>query len=160
MQDQEAQKRLMDAGADIVADDNNTRKVFTRIAELRTVNLLAVFKHPVGAAVEYNPGILCIAEQIRHMPGMTRGKDYHFHTKKFLQTGQLEVSFPKEIYTEQVGGVSFDVMPMEISVAGVTVKQKQYAAIMKGYALLIIVSYAGDEGEKALADVMNTIVFE
>jgi len=160
VQDQDTQKRLMDAGAKVASGDDKNLQAVMKASELQTVNLLAVFKHPVGTPVPFNPCIMCVAERIRHMPGIKSGKDYHFHTKKFFQSGQMEVSFPKEIYTKQIGGVDFDIMTLQMSIAGQIVKQKQCATVMKGYALLFVVAFTNDEEEAELAKILESVALK
>ncbi len=159
VQSQEMQQKIMDIGATMVAGDDENLKTVVKASELQTVNLLAVFKHPIGAPVAYNPNIICIAESIRHMPGIKRGKDYHFHSKKLLESSQIEVSFPKEIYTEQIGGTDFDIMTLQMHFAGQTIKQRQYVAVMKGYALLLIISFTTNEEESELQKALDSILF-
>ena len=160
IQDQESQKRLMDLGGKVIAGEDKILSAVLKASELQTVNLLAAFKHPIGAPVPYNPSIMCIAERIRNMPGIKRGKDYHFHSKKFLQSSHLSVSFPREVFTEQLDGKDFDIMPLEMSIAGLTVQQKQYVAITKGYALVIIASYTSDEEEADLNKILQSVRFQ
>jgi hypothetical protein len=72
----------------------------------------------------------------------------------------MQVSFPKDIYTERLGGVDFDVMDLELSIRGITVKQKYYMTIMKGYALGFIVSFTNDEEESSDQKILNTVTFQ
>jgi hypothetical protein len=160
IQDQEAQRRLMKAGSAAVAGDDRNMKALLRASELQTVNLFAAFKHPLGTPVDYNPAVMSMAEMVRQMPGIKRGKDYHFQVRKLLESSQVKVSFPKEIYTEQLGGINFDVMDTEIKVRGVTVKQKYYATIKKGYALCFITAFTTDDEEASLHKILETVKFQ
>jgi hypothetical protein len=131
-----------------------------KASQLQTVNLLTVMKYPLGSPVTYNPGIICVAERVSHMPGIKRGKDYLFHTRKFLESGQMSVSFPREISTEKLGDTEFDVLYVELSVAGIKVQQKYYTIIMKGYALGLIESYTNAEEESSLDNILHSITFK
>ncbi len=159
VQDQEAQKRIMELGGDIVAGEDKNLSAVIKASKLQTVNLLSVAKHPIGAPVDYNPSMMCIAEKVSHAAGIKRGSDYHFHSKKLLQSGQLKVSFPEGIYPEQIDGIGFDVMTVQISFGGVTVMQKQYVTIMKGYALLMVISYVTPEEEAELVETLRSARF-
>jgi hypothetical protein len=160
IQDREAQKNIMDTGLKTVLGDDKNLKALTKASELQTVNLFAAFKYPIGSPVEFNPNIICLAEQVRQLPGIKRGKDYHFHSKKLLQSSQMEVSFPEDIYTGQIDGVDFDIMPLQITYAGRIIKQKHYAAIMKGYALLLSLSFTNDTEEAELNEILKSITFK
>ncbi len=159
VQDQTAQRRLMKRGTQLIAGDDANLKAMVKASELQTVNLFAVFEHPVGSPVESNPNILSLAEQVRDMPGIKRGKDYFFQVRKMLEAGQMQVEFPKDYYSERLGGVEFDVMELEIPVRGKTIKQKYYAAIQKGYALSFIISFSTDDEAAALQKILDSIAF-
>ena len=160
VQDQETQKMFMDIGGEMIAGDDKNLKALIKASELRVFKLLTILKYPLGEPVPFNPNIICIAEQVIHMPGIKNGKDCHFHGKRLLESSQLEYSFPKEIYTEQIGGMDFDVMTMQISMVGQTIKQKSYVAVIKGYALGLIVSFTNEEEESEIDQVLGSLSFK
>ena len=141
IQDQESQKRIMSLGKKMMAGDDKNLKAALNASELQTVNLLTAFKHPVGSPVPFNPNIIVVAEMVRQMPGIHRGKDYHYQVKKMLEAGQMQISFPREDYTERLGRVEFDVMDQEMKIRGLTIKQRYCTTIKKGYALSFILSF-------------------
>ena len=159
IQDQDARQLIMKAGTEMVAGEDKNLKAVLKATELQTVNLLAVFEHPLGSPVAFNPNMACLAEQTRQMPGIKRGKDYHFHTRKILESGQVDVTFPKDISTENLGGVDFDIMHLQMVLPGITVQQKYYATIMKGYALVCIVTFSNEEQEATLDTMLDSIEF-
>ena len=160
MQDQAAQQRLMKLGNKLMSGDDKNLKAVMKASELQMVNLFAVFKYLQGSPVTFNPSILSIAENVRQWPGMKSGKDYHFQARKLLESSQVEMSFPKDIYTQQLGGIDFDVMETEMHVRGLVVKQKYYATIMKGYALTLVVSFTTDEELASLKKVLDAMTFK
>lgn len=160
VQDQSALKRLSEAGAGMVAGGDKNMKAVLKASELRTVNLVGIFRHPIGTPVPYNPSIACVAERVGDMPGIKFGKDYHFHAKQLMQSSQTKFDFPKEITTEKLGGIDFDVMHVTITVGAITIRQKYYASIMKGYALNIIASFTTAEEEAALQKILESVSFQ
>jgi hypothetical protein len=160
VQDQSEQRRMMKAGAKLVTGDDKNMQAMVKANELQSVNLFAIFEHPVGSPVPYNPSIISIAENVRSAPGIERGRDYHYQAKKVLQSGQLEVTFPKDIYTQQVGGVDFDVMETQITARGTVIKQKYYATIIKGYALCFVASFATEDEDTALQKILAGVTFD
>jgi hypothetical protein len=160
IQDQEAQRRIMELGSEIVAADDQNLKAAIKASELTTVNLFAAFEHPLGTPVPYNSGIMCLAEKVHHMPGIKQGSDYLFHTRMLLESSQMQISFPQEISTETLGGQQFDVMHTVISMAGVKIRQKYYTTIIKGYALVFIVSFTTDSEEASLDEILDTIALK
>jgi hypothetical protein len=160
IQDQDAQRRLMKLGGKLISGDDKNLQAVLKASELQVVNLFGVFKYAQGSPVTFNPSILSLAENVHQLPGIKRGKDYHFHARKVLESGQMQISFPKDIYTQQLGGVDFDVMETEMSVRGMVIKQKYYATIMKGYALCFIQSFTTNEEEASLQKVLDTVTFK
>ena len=94
------------------------------------------------------------------MPGIKRGKDYLFFARKTLESGKMQISFQKEIYTERLSGVDFDVMDVELSLRGTIVKEKYYVTIMKGYALTFIVTFTNNEEESSGQKILNAVRFQ
>lgn len=158
--DQETRERLMEMGGQIMAGDDKNLKAVAKASEMTSVNLFLVSEHPMGAPVQSNPNIMCVAERVREAPGVTRGEDYLFHTKRLLEASQVKLTFTEETASRSLGGRDFDVMSAQMSMADVTVRQKYCATIMKGYALVFIVSFATDEEEAALEDIMKTVTFK
>jgi hypothetical protein len=159
IQDQKSMQTLQDLGEKVIGKDDKNLKAAMAASELQTVRLFAVFQHPLGSPVPFNPNLMCMAERVRHMPGIKRGKDYHFHTRKILESSQMNVKFPEEIYTETYDGVEFDVLYTETSFGTTLVKQKQYGAVMKGYVLLIVSTFSNDDQETTLDEILKTLTF-
>jgi hypothetical protein len=72
----------------------------------------------------------------------------------------MQVSFPKDVYTQRLGGVDFDVMDLELSIRGIKVKEKYFATVIKGYALSFIVMFKGDEEEPAQQKILDSLAFK
>jgi len=160
IQDSKSMQALKDLGKGLLGKDDKNLKAVMEASEFQTVSLFGVFRHPLGSPVPFNPNLMCMAERVRHMPGIKRGKDYHFHTRKLLESSQLNVKFPGEIYTETLGGIEFDVLHSETSLGNIVVKQKQFAAIIKGYALIFVISFDADDQEATLNEILKTLTFD
>lgn len=160
VQDLEAQRQIARRGVSMVAGDDKNLKAVMKASALQTVNLFGAFKYPQGSPVTNNPAIMAVAESVRQLPGIQRGKDYLFHVRQLLQSGQVAVSFPTEIYTERLSGVDFDAMDVELLLGGRTVKEKYYATIRKGYALSLVFVCGPDGEEPFERKVLDTITFK
>jgi hypothetical protein len=159
IQNTKSMQTLKNLGKKIIDEDDKNLKAVMEASELQTVSLFAVFQKPLGSPVSFNPNLMCMAERVRHMPGIKRGKDYHFHTRKLLESSQMNVKFPKEIYTETFSGVEFDVLYSETFFGTILAKQKQYGAVMKGYVLLIVSTFADEDQETTLDEILKTLTF-
>jgi hypothetical protein len=160
IQDQAEQRRLAATGGKMMYGDDQNKQAVLKASELRTVNMFAVFKYPVGSPVQSNPCILSMAENVSEYPGIKNGSDYLYHVKSQLTSGRMEVTFPKDIYTTQLGGKDFSVMETSITLGEKTVRQKYYVSVMKGYALAFIASYATDEDAATLQKILDSITFK
>jgi len=124
VQDQQIRQRVAATGVKMIAGDDKNFRAALKASEQQTVDLLMAFQHPLGSPVAYNPSITCVAERVRDMPGIVRGKDYLFHAKKLMESGQMKLQFPKDISTAKLDGVDFDVMQVLMTVGPLTVQQK------------------------------------
>ncbi len=160
IQDQETRQQVVQAGTNALAGDDANLKAALKAAEQQTVHLLMAFEHPIGSPVEFNPGIMCIAERVRDLPGITRGRDYHFHMKNVINAGQMNVQFEEETSTRTLGGIEFDTLRTSMQVGPATARQTYYTTIMHGYALVLVASFKTAEQESMLDGVLRGVRFE
>jgi hypothetical protein len=160
IQDQESQKQMMDTAKKLISGEDKNLEKTIKASEWQVVNLLALFKHPRGTPVPFNPSFICIAERVSHLPGIKEGKDYLFHSKTLLESGQLDISFPRDISSEKLSGTSFDVMYVNTTLAGITIQQKMYATVTKGYALIFTISFITEEEKASLQGILESVAFE
>lgn len=156
----ESRQHIMEVGNQILAGEDKNLKAIVKASSLNTVYLLSVSKYPIGATVPSNPTLQCIAEKIRHMPGIQTGKDYLFHLRKVLESGQMDITFPCEVVSKSIGGKDFDLLQTEISMRGIIIRQKIYVTVIKGYALLITESFSTDDESEELGSILNTLTFK
>ena len=156
--DDESRIELTKKGIDFIAGDDDNLKATFNAADLESINLLFVSEHLLGAPVPTNPSLIIMAEKVEHLPGIVEGKDYHFHTKKLMESSAISVSYPKDIYGDLLGTeYTFDVLELEIKIGKIKYFQKQYAVIMKGYALVIALTYSNKEELEKLDNILKTI---
>ena len=120
---------------------------------------LGASKHPLGSPVLINPSILISAENVSDQPDITSGSDCNARARKLLEMIDLPLVFSEDTTTEQFGGTSFDIMTLKMAVRDSEVKQKYYAAIIKGYELGIVITYESDEEEATFNEVLQSIAF-
>jgi len=159
VQSQAALEELSKRGADLIAGEDKNLKAALKESEKTTVNLISFFKFEQGQPVPFNPSFISVAEKVSQAPGIKKGSDYLFHTRKFLESGQVEYQFPDAGYTTVISGVSFDVMPAKIEIQNTMVYQKYYAAIFNDYALVFVLTYSSETEEMELNDIFNNIEF-
>lgn len=157
VQDKQEMNNLVERGSDLVTGDNKNLKSIVKASQVNTAYLLAVFKHEVGAAVEYNPSFMIVAENTKNFPGIKNGKDYLFHAKKLLKQTQMPYSFEKEVLERKIGNSLFHVMEARLDYMGQIIIQEYISTVNKGFSLSFIISYSTDKEKSELYEVVNNV---
>jgi hypothetical protein len=160
IQDRSAQERLMKLGETMVAGDDKSMKTAMKASELQSVNLFAVYKYPLGSPVTNNPAVMAMAERVSQLPGIKRGKDYLFQVRQMLEASQVQVDVSNDTYTQQLGGVDFDVLDLKLHIRGMIIREKYYSTIMKGYALNFIFMFRDEQMDPAQQAVLDSVTFK
>ncbi|HPI54613.1 MAG TPA: hypothetical protein PLU10_07950, partial [Chitinophagaceae bacterium] len=125
---------------------------------IRVANLLSVFKFELGASVDYNPGIVAVAENVSIFTGMKNGHDYLENSKKIIEQSQLDY---KNILIDEtpvdINGISFYKMKGLLSIAGLELQQEFFVTIRHKFALAFIISYTKEADKNDLYKVLETI---
>lgn len=82
VQEQAVRQRLAERGTEVLAGDDSRLKSTLKASQAQSQTLFAVFKHPLGTPVPFNPNITSVAENVGDYAGIKSGKDYLFHAKK------------------------------------------------------------------------------
>ena len=80
--------------------------------------------------------------------------------RDFLLGSPLQYKLLRDVYPETIAGLSFFVMDMQQSAAGITVQQKYYATIRKGYALFFVTNYFVDADNIAMEKIIQGTQFK
>lgn len=126
----------------------------------RTLHFVYSYKYPLNYIEEFNPNFISLAENLSLIAGIAvkTGSDYLELTKSGLEEAGLGYTF-EEMKSEEIDGKKFDVMYAETDIYGFDIKQKYYAAIESGYALIFIISYTSDEQLSELNSILDNISF-
>lgn len=160
VQNKEQMESLKKAGTDLVVGDNTNLKAAFKATEINSANLLFVYQYERGAAVEYNPSFLMVAENIKDFPGIKTGSDYLFQARRLMEQAQIKYDYlDTEFVKESIDGVDFYKMNAEIVYMGIGIKQIYYASILKGFSLTVIISFTNDEQKNNLLTAINSMKF-
>ena len=161
VQSQEQMENITKAGKDMVAGDDERMKAIVKASDVNTANLLGVFQHEYGSAVEFNPNFLVVAENVKAAPGMRTGSDYLFQSRRLLTQSQFQYDRIDETFEkETINGTDFYKMKAEVSLMGITIRQIYYSTILKDFSFNVIISYSSDEQKDALLKVINSMTFK
>lgn len=152
-------KQMMESDKEALAGDDQNFKASLDAADQNSLVLLTIFRYPLGTQVTYNPSIVWVAEKVSLYPGIQTGRDYLLNVRKIMESGQIQFQFNKEIYSQMLGGVSFDLLETQVNIAKMTVYQKYYATIRKGYAISFVISYATDDEARLLESILAGLKF-
>lgn len=160
VQSKEKTEEISDLGKDLIAGDDENLKAALDASEINTANLLAVFKHELGAVVDYNPGFILVAENLNNAPGIKIGSDYLFQSRKLLENSQMEFEhIDEEFSREVVSNRDFDTMNCTINYMGFMIHQKYYSTIQNGFSISVIISFSDEDQKQELEQIVNSLVF-
>ena len=152
---------LVNRGKQIIAGDDKKKDALLKVSEINTAYLLGVFQYELGSAVESNPNIMIVAENVKLFPGIKSGSDYLYQSKKLLeQTPVGYDSISKEFVKETIDGTEFYKMNTYLSRGESHFKQIYYSTLVKGFSFTIIISYTTDEQEQILLKSIKSLSFK
>jgi hypothetical protein len=148
-------------GKDLVAGEDKNLESVIKASEINSANLLAVFQYELGSAVEYNPNIMIVAENVTNAPGIKNGSDYLFQSRRFLKQSQIQYDYLSEEFdNEMINGTEFYKMDAHMNYMGLEIKQVYYSTITSGFSFIVIVSYVNDDQKKVLLETINSMTFD
>jgi hypothetical protein len=157
VQDKQYMNNIMERGRDLVTGDNKNLKSLFKASQVNTAYLLAVFKNEVGAAVEFNPSFILVAENTKNLPGIKNGKDYLFHAEKLMKQTQMPYSFEREVFEKKIGNSLFYVLETRLDYMGEIISQEYISTVKNGFTLSFIITYSNEEEKNELYEVINNV---
>jgi len=161
VQSKEQTEYIANTGKKIAAGDDKNLQAVVKASDISSANLLAVFQYEVGSAVEYNPAILIVAENVKNAPGIKNGSDYLFQARRLLQQAHYKYDYLSEDFDkERINESDFYKMEARINTLGLEITQIYYSTVLKGFSFNVIISYISDEQKKILLESINTMKFK
>ena len=160
IQSKDQMANLMKEGEKAIEKKNKEFSSKLKANQVSTALLLIMFKNKTDSVTgQFNPSFMIIAENLGRMSGIKTSVDYLDQLKKTLkQTGINQIS--PEYTTRSIGGKDFDVLKATKNVGEVMdIKFVYSVAIQKGFALTILTTFATEEQEEELMDVIHKITF-
>ena len=109
--------------------------------------------------MHFNPAFLCAAERIPPAASGATDADYMAVLKQTFRYSQAPITVDRDVYTEQVGGLTFSVIDITTRFPDAVGHQRYYAHIRRGYALSLVLTYLTDEQLRALDGVVKSVRF-
>lgn len=128
-------ERIREIGREKIAE-SGTSRASVEVAMEHTYQLLTVFHYPLGTpGITFNPGILVMAENIAHAPGITNGKDYLLNVRAIVTKVGYQFLL-KEPVEYHFGESQFFRDNYAAEINGVHLVQAHFATIKDHYALV------------------------
>ncbi len=157
IQNKQQTENIAEQGKKLIVGDDSNLEAAVEASEINVAYLLTVFKHKVGAPVDFNPSFIAIAENVKNLPGISKGEDYLFHTKKLLEQAPVNYNFNKDISKEERGNHDFYIMETQLEYASKNIIQEYRTTITNGFSLSFIISYANPEQKAELYEILDNI---
>ena len=151
---------LRKQGAELIAGDNKRMKDNIEAGEASMVQLVSCSRYPLGDKVAFNPSFQCNAEKLGILSGVSTSDDYIANFRKVIAQGQGQLKYQVgDTYTESLGGTKFSAVDARATMGQFSLNQKLCVAIMRGYALSFIITYASEDDLATLSDVLKSVTF-
>jgi flagellar biosynthesis regulator FlaF len=161
VQSREQMEKLQNLGKEMIAGEDKKFKKELKVSDIRSANLLTVFKFELGSTVEFNPNISIVAENVKFSPGIKSGADYLNHSRKLLEQSQFKYdSISTNFDRVNFSGKVFSRMYTSVNYKGIPITQEYYSAIISGFSFNLVISYSDEEQKKELEGILGTLRFE
>ena len=161
LQSQDQKEHIMQSGENMIAGNDENMRAAIQEIDVTSANLVTVFQHELGAAVDYNPNLMLLAENLKQAPGVLTGADYLFHSRKLLTHSALKFEHIDETFKPMnIGGRTFYLMAVDLKYMGLDIHQLYCSTIEKGFSLSIILSYVSDEQKEILMQSLQSLRFK
>jgi hypothetical protein len=154
--DEAGTRQINETGAKLMAGDSAEKRARLEEAAKKTLSLLTIGK-PISTAAGVESAILILAAEPIPACLIKTPQEYLGHAKRLLPSSAMKMKVGEEIRTETIGGVEFAYFELESEQPGGVVKQKYYATLKKGYALLVISTYSSDKSLQAIEEVLKSV---
>lgn len=157
-----AKRETMDAqqkmGSKLVENEAKISRSESEMIDKNTQQFLMISKHEAGAMVEENPSFIGLIEKVGHTPGIKTGKEYLWHSQKFLKRMPMYGDISEIKKSEYADGKLFEYTAVVTRPDGIQIKQRYCATVINNNAVVLISSYTNER--KELDEIMNSVEFE
>lgn len=160
IQNKEQIEALKRHGEALMAGDNAQMKAILKASEINSAILLGAFKYELGSAVEYNPGISIVVENIKNFPGIKSGNEYLYQARRIMKNSQIKYDHIDEEFEKiEIDGLEFYRMNAEMNYMELNIKQIYHSTTLNGFGFSIIVSFVKESNKEELMNILKTVKF-
>lgn len=152
---------LTKMGKELIAGDDANMKAIISASEVNNATLLSINQYAVGSPVDYNPGLVLIAENIVASPGIKSGSDYLFLSRRLLEHAQVQYDYIDEDFEKEfIDNQEFYLMNCSINYLGFNIQQVYYSTIINEFSLNAIISFVDEEQKNNLIEIIHSMEFD
>ncbi len=138
--------------------DPSLKPIF-KAQDIKDAVLIMANRYKMGAAVEFNHGIILMAENIMKFPEIETADQYLKQVKALLHRTKPEYVLDKKISKTVVNGITFYALKATIPGA-IEINQIYYSTLIKGFSLSFIVTYNTNKQKKESLKILNTLLIK
>lgn len=156
--DSDLMNKIMDVGLDVTKSNMDAgSKAMIDSAMQRGGPLFTFTEFPPGAPRDANAMIMGVSEDVSSGPGIVRGTDYFFHTRRLLAQSPVPTTISDTYSEKLIDGELFDRMDLMIGPPGQEISQRMFAARHGDHMVLFALTYKTDEQLATLDEALNSI---
>lgn len=141
-----------------MTDKDATLKPLFNPKDIKDAVLIMVNEYRIGAAVDFNPGFVIMAENIMDYPEIETEAMYLRQVKRLLLRTKPDYEIDDKISQEKINGTTFYKFSLSLKSAGsVEIKQTYYSLLKKGFSLGIVTTYNTKAQKKELDKILKTL---
>lgn len=160
VQEQDAMSKLVREKSDVMFDEEQLSPEQLEASMINTAYLFTLFKHEVGAAVDFNPSLIVLAENLKNYAKITTAKEYIQNSKELLLNSKIDYSFGNDsIDVVKIGSKNFHRLKAYINTPDINISQHYFCHVTKGFSLAFIISFSSPEGQKELENILGDVKF-
>jgi hypothetical protein len=159
VQNEDKLRVLTDSSSSIIAQSNPEMKTISDSAKDNTIQLLTVLRNPANDSAAFNPSFVLLAEQLPEKASKMDEKVYLRLTIEQLKKTGLYEGIDTGARKVTVGGKEFFSLAVTTAWGETVVEQDFYVMITKGYALVLITSYANAQQQDDLFGMLASVKF-
>ena len=152
---------FVEKGLEVFEDELKKDRIYFDPKDVEMAILVTISKYAMGTAVDFNPNILIMVENVAKVPGIKTGADYLFNVKKLLKyTGAKSKVKGSKFEEHNFGGKTFHSMITKNKLQGIKYKQVFYTTILNDFAFCILCTYKEKDQLEELLTIVNTTQFD
>ncbi|PKL25730.1 MAG: hypothetical protein CVV47_03550 [Spirochaetae bacterium HGW-Spirochaetae-3] len=159
VQDAATMARLVKQGTDMLYSDNEEMKRAIEVADVENMQFFGAYQYPLGSAVEFNPSVILMAENLKSAPGVVDGGDYLFHAKRMMEQSSVEFRIVEDTRPVTINGAELHALDIAITYLGNEIRQRYYTRVLNGFAVAVVITWTNDEALSELDASVSTLRF-